>query len=320
MSQLSRITEKNCRLQVGDNVVELTNLDKVYWPEDGYCKRDLLEYYQQVSEFLLPYLKDRPEHLNRHPNGIHGKSFFQQDVSRQPPPKWVETRELREEGEDENKRHLICQDAATLLYLANLGCIELNPWHSRIGSLDHPDYLMIDLDPEGIVFERVIEAAQMVRRTLDAVGAPSVCKTSGKRGLHVYVPLGARYTHAHAKQFAELIAHMVQRKLPGSTSVVRLPRHRQQRVYLDWLQNGRGKTLAAAYCVRPAPGAPVSAPLKWSEVRRGLDRTRFTINTMPRRLDKVGDLLRPVLSAGIDLADCLEKLAAMVRPRGSGTV
>jgi bifunctional non-homologous end joining protein LigD len=316
---LGTIREKNVRLQVGDHVLQLTNLDKTYWPEDGYAKGDLLDYYRQVSAFILPYLKDRPQSLHRHPNGIHGKSFFQKDVSKQPPPAWVQTVELSGEQGSETIRSVLCQDEATLLYLANLGCIELNPWNSRIARLDSPDYLLIDLDPEDISFERVIETAQSVRRTLEKIGAASLCKTSGKRGLHIYVPLGSQYTHAHAKQFAELIANVVHRQLPGTTSLLRLPQQRQQRVYLDWLQNGEGKTLAAPYCVRPVPGATVSTPLKWAEVRRGLDPGKFTIRTMPKRLSMVGDLWRPVLGTGIDLYACLERLTTLLqRDRRSG--
>jgi bifunctional non-homologous end joining protein LigD len=290
----------------------LTNLHKVYWPEDGYTKGDLIAYYREVSGFILPYLKDRPQSLHRHPNGILGKSFFQKDMGHQPPPDWVQTVELVSESDGKITRSLLCQDEATLVYLANLGCIELNPWNARVGSLDQADYLLLDLDPEDISFDRVVEAAQAIHKVLQQVGAEAVCKTSGKRGLHVYVPFGGRYSHDQAKQFAELIARIVHHKLPSSTSLLRHPRGRQRRVYLDYLQNGKGKTLAAAYSVRPHPKATVSAPLKWTEVRRGLDPSRFTIRTMSKRLASVGDLWRPILGPGIDLAACLERLATLI--------
>jgi bifunctional non-homologous end joining protein LigD len=311
-----KLGPKGVPVKSDDPIPRLTNLDKVYWPEDNYTKGDLVAYYREISRFILPYLKDRPQSLNRHPNGIHGKSFFQKDVSKQPPPEWVHTVDLRDEGEGKTHRTPLCQDEASLLYLANLGCIELNPWNARVGSLDHADYLLIDLDPEKIAFDQVVETAQAVRKLLDGIGATSVCKTSGKRGLHIYIPLGARYTHDQAKQFAELVVNIVHRELPDTTSVLRLPQQRQHRVYLDWLQNGKGKTLAAPYSVRPAPGATVSAPLKWTEVRRGLDPAAFTIKTMPKRLAKVGDLWKPVLSAGIDLHDCLERLARLLERKG----
>ena len=166
---------------------------------------------------------------------------------------------------------------------------------SRVGHLNEPDYLVIDLDPEGIGFARVVEAARAVRRLLDDIGAESCCKTSGKTGLHVYVPLGARYTVDQARQFAELVAMVVQHRLPETTSILRRPALRQRRIYLDYLQNCTGQTLAAPYSVRPASGAPVSTPLKWSEVRRGLDPTRFTMKTISRRIDRIGDLWKPVL-------------------------
>jgi bifunctional non-homologous end joining protein LigD len=286
----------------------LTNLDKVYWPQEGYTKGDLIAYYREVAPVILPYLRDRPQSLHRHPNGIAGESFFQKDVSRRPPPAWVQTVTVPRESGAKETTYVLCQDEASLLYLANLGCIELNPWNSRVGSLERPDYLVIDLDPEDVPVSRVIEAAVAVRKTLDRCGVESHCKTSGKRGLHVSVPLGARYDYDQARQFAEIIANLVHGQLPASTSVVRSPALRQGRVYLDFLQNRRGQTLAAPYSVRPHPGATVSAPLKWSEVRKGLDPAKFTMRTMAKRLDKIGDLWAPVLGPGVDLMACLGRL------------
>jgi bifunctional non-homologous end joining protein LigD len=286
----------------------LTNPDKIYWPAEGYTKRDLVAYYRHVAPFALPYLRDRPESLNRHPNGIEGKSFFQKDVSERPPPPWVETVRLSSSHRGAIT-YIVCQNENTLLYLANLGCIELNPWNSRMQTPDQPDYLIIDLDPVETPFRQVVEAAQAVRKTLEQAGAACYCKTSGKRGLHVYVPLGARYQYEHARQFAELIANLVHRQLPESTSVLRDPARRQKRVYLDFLQNARGQTLAAPYSVRPVPGATVSTPLRWREVTPRLDPTRFTIRTMARRLERVGDLWQGVLGSGIDIQQVLERLA-----------
>ena len=289
--------------------IALTNPTKVYWPTDGFTKGDLIAYYREVAPFILPYLRDRPMSLRRHPNGIEAKSFFQKDVSRQPPPRGVPTTEVHTESDRRAIRYIVGGAERTLLYLANLGCIEMNPWNSRLGRLARPDYVVIDLDPEDIPFAHVIEAARAVRQVLDRADAECYCKTSGKRGLHVYVPLGAKYDYDQARVFAEILANVVHGLLPTTTSIVRSPALRQGRVYLDFLQNRRGQTLAAPYSVRPAPGAPVSTPLKWSEVTQRLNPARFTIRTTRARIDTVGDIWGPVLGPGIDLLHCLEGLA-----------
>jgi bifunctional non-homologous end joining protein LigD len=286
----------------------LTNLDKVYWPDEGYTKGDLIAYYRDMAPVILSYLRDRPMALNRHPNGIKGKNFFQKDVSRQPPPEWVRTVEIPSESRGRMATYIVCQDAATLLYVANLGCVEINPWHSRVESLDNPDYLVLDLDPVDVPFEQVIEVAVVVRKTLEKAEVESVIKTSGKRGMHVCIPLAARYSYDEARQFAELLARLVHEQLPDTTSLVRDPRKRQGKVYLDFLQNGPGQTVVAPYSVRPYPGATVSTPLDWKEVRKALDPGKFTIRTMARRLDRVGDLWQPVLGPGIDLQRIIEGL------------
>jgi bifunctional non-homologous end joining protein LigD len=297
----------------------LTNLEKVYWPVEGYTKGDLLDYYREVAPVLLPYLRDRPLSLLRQPDGIAGKSFFQKDVSRLKVPGWVRTVGVPSESNGRNVEYAVCQDVATLLYLANLGCIEMNPWNSRVESLDRPDYLVIDLDPVEVPFSTVIEAAVAVRKVLEKVGAEGVCKSSGKRGLHVFVPLAAGYTHDQARQFAELIAHHVHHHLPDTTSLVRSPALRRGRVYLDYLQNRRGQTLAAAYSVRPHAGATVSTPLTWREVRKGLNPAVFTIKTIHRRLDRLGDLWKPVLGRGVNLADSLRRSERLAPKQGRST-
>src|SRR5262249_11482874 len=210
-------------IQIDGHTLHLTNLSKLYWPDEGYTKGDLIQYYRDVSGFILPYLKNRPQSLNRHPNGIYGKSFFQKDM--QATPDWVATVML--ESEEKRIRSMLCQDEATLVYMANLGCIEINPLNSRTGSLDSPDYLLLDLDPEYTEFDLVIEAAQAIHKILDRSGALSLCKTSGKRGLHIYVPFEAGYSHDHAKYFAELIARIANSRLPATTSLVRNPSERQ---------------------------------------------------------------------------------------------
>jgi len=287
-----------------------TNLDKVYWPSDGYTKGDMLRYYHRVAAFILPHLNDRPMSLHRHPNGIKGQSFFQKDVSKQPPPDWVNTVTIRSDSDGKNVRYVVCQDEATLLYLANLGCIEMNPWNSRVGALDHPDYAIIDLDPQDVPFSIAVEVAKQVRQILEKAGAECYCKTSGKRGLHVCVPLAARYSYDQARSFAEIIARLVHDRLPETTSVIRNPAQRRKKVYIDFLQNSRGQTMAAPYSLRPVPKAQASAPLQWREVNGKLNPSCFTIETMPRRLDKLGDLWAPVLGQAIDLEKCLNNLPA----------
>jgi bifunctional non-homologous end joining protein LigD len=282
----------------------LTHLEKIYWPQEGYTKGDLIEYYRQVAPYILPYLIDRPQTLHRYPRGIAAPGFFQKDI--EDVPDWIRTERVKHEARDVN--YILIDDEASLLYVANLGCIELNPFNSRIQSLDHPDYMVIDLDPENISFDKVIETAQVVHAVLDEIGAPSVCKTSGATGLHIYVPMRSQYPYEMVSQFAHSIVQVVHARLPAITSLERSPQKRKERVYLDYLQNNFGQTLAAPYCVRPKPGAPVSTPLKWSEVKQGLDPAIFTIKTVIKRFNKIGDLFKPILGPGIDLLKCQKKL------------
>jgi bifunctional non-homologous end joining protein LigD len=288
-----------------------TNLQKIYWPAEGYTKGNLLAYYHEIASFILPYLSERPLSLHRHPNGIDGPSFFQKDLSSQPPPDWVKTISIASESAGKDINYLVCQDEPTLLYVANLGCIEMNPWNSRVATLDRPDYLVIDLDPEGVPFRRVVETAQAIRKLLERGCGAGCCKTSGKRGLHVYVPLAARYDYDQARQFAEIVARQVNAMLPEATSLVRAPAQRQGKIYLDYLQNRRGQTMAAPYSLRPVAGALVSTPLRWSEVTKSLDPSKFTLKSMPRRLEKLGDLWSPVLGKGIDL----ERMKTAYKPK-----
>lgn len=285
-----------------------TNLDKVYWPVEGYTKGDLIAYYRDVAPFILPHLKDRPLSLHRHPNGIEGKSFFQKDISRQKPPAWLSTVDIPSEHRGEEIRYMLCQDEPSLMYLANLGSIEINCWNSRTQHLDRPDFAVIDLDPQEMPYAQVVETAQAVHTLLDQAGAACFVKTSGKRGMHIYVPLGAKYDYDHARCFAEIVALLIHRRLPQLTSVVRNPAKRHQLVYLDFLQNRRGQTMAAPYSVRPVPGATVSTPLLWKEVKSKLDPGTFTMQTVPRRLDKVGDVWARSFDHGVDLIDCIQRL------------
>ncbi len=287
--------------------VELTHLEKIYWPEEGYTKGELIDYYQQVAPLLLPYLKDRPETLRRYPNGIQGASFYQKEAEHV--PDWIHTEIVQHE--DHKVRYLLIDDEQSLLYVINLGCIDLNPFNSRIQSLHQPDYLVIDLDPEDVSFEQVIEVAQATHELLEKWKIPSVCKTSGATGMHIFIPLNSSYPFEEVNQFAKLIAHVIYRQLPHLTSLERSPGKRQKKVYLDYLQNNFGQTVVAPYSVRPRPGATVSTPLKWSEVKPGLNLNDFTMMTVLKRFKKVGDLFKPILEQGIDLRLALERVSKL---------
>ena len=220
-------------------------------------------------------------------------------------PSWVPTQAIEHQNREDH--YLVILDQDSLLFTINLGCIDLNPFNSRIGHLEYPDYLVIDLDPENITFDAVVEVAQAFHELFEQYEIPSYCKTSGATGLHVYIPTGAAYTYEQVRRLAELFARLVHQQLPNTTSMVRTPSKRQGRVYLDYLQNNFGQTVAAPYCVRPRPKAPVSTPLEWKEVKPGLDPTFFTIENTGPRLKKKGDLFAPILKKGIDLAAVLKK-------------
>jgi bifunctional non-homologous end joining protein LigD len=294
-------------IEIGGRPVEVTNLDKVFWPEEAITKGDMIAYYREISEYILPYLIDRPQSLNRFPNGITGKNFFQKDVD--DAPDWIETVRVESETSPQGSvDYLVCTGEAALVFMVNLGCIELNPWNSRLGSLERPDYLVIDLDPEGRTFEEVIQVAQVVHTILRQAGADSQVKTSGKTGLHVYVPLDAEYSYETARQFARRVVEWVNQQSPRLTSLERSPKKRKGKVYLDYLQNSRGQTLAAPYSLRPRPGAPVSTPLDWDELAPGLSPLDFNYNNIRQRLADRGDIFKPVMGKGIDLAACLVSL------------
>jgi len=298
------------RKTLNGQTIPFTNLSKLYWTKEGISKRDVLNYYDSMAPFILPYMRDRPQSLNRHPNGIDGKSFYQKDVTGKV-PEWIKTHGYISDTDGSEKQFLVCTDEASLLYIANLGCIEMNPWHSRIESPDRPDWCVIDLDPDGTPFARVIETARVVKKILDAVNVPSFCKTSGSTGLHIYVPLGANYSFEQSKVFAEIIANMVHHELPKTTSIERSPAKRRGLIYLDYLQNRNIQTIAAPYSLRPKPNATASAPLDWAEVKTGLRMEQFTIQNMMARVKSEGDLFKGALGAGIELEKVLEQLLSL---------
>ncbi len=300
-------TSSDKTLELNGHTIQLTHTGKVYWPKERITKGQLLDYYAEVAPLILPYLKDRPESLKRYPDGIAGPNFYQKDMAGHA-PSWAKTITIHSTGEDHDIEYLLCQDEAALLYMINLGCIDINPWNSRTGNLDNPDWCVIDLDPEATTFSSVVKTAQAVHAFLDELDIPSYPKTSGATGLHIYIPTGAKYTHDQVKMFAELIARNVHKRTPDLTSVERSPTKRQGKIYLDFLQNRHGQTLAAPYSARPRPHATVSTPLHWDEVKPGLKPIQFTIENAPARFKTVGDLWKPVLGPGIDIARILKML------------
>ncbi len=287
--------------------VKLTNLKKVFWPADGFTKGDLIAYYETVAPLLLPYLKDRPLVLTRYPDGITGKSFFQKDAP-DFVPSWVRTERIYSKDAQREVDYFIVNDAETLAYVINLGTIPLHLWSSRLGSLDRPDWLILDLDPKGAPFTDVVGVARALHRILEELKLPSYVKTSGASGLHILLPLGARYSHEESRTFARLLALLGVDAAPEIATIARPVRARGGKVYVDFGQNGHGRTIVAPYSARPLPGAPVSCPLSWSEVTRRLDPARFTLATLPGRFARMADPLAPVLTGSIDIAGCIARI------------
>lgn len=287
--------------------IKFTNLSKVFWSAEKFTKRDMLNYYYQAAPFMLPYYQGRPQTLNRFPNGIEGKSFYQKDVTGKVPD-WIATHKYYSETDQREKQFLVCTDDASLLYIASLGCIEINPWSSRTDKPDNPDWCIIDLDPDKNPFEQVIEAARVTHEVLNALGIPSFCKTSGSTGLHIYIPLGAKYTYEDSKEFGRAIVKIVNAEIPSFTSIERLTANRKGKIYLDFLQNRPQATVAGPYSLRPKPGAPVSMPLHWDEVKKGLKILDFNLKNAVARMKNEGDLFQGVLGEGINMKSALAKM------------
>jgi bifunctional non-homologous end joining protein LigD len=292
---------------IHNHQLTLTNLSKVFWPDEGYTKGDVIHYYREVAEIILPYLKDRPESLLRYPNGITSKSFYQKDAALLHVD-WIEKIGIYSDSNQKTIEYALCQNEAALIYLINLGCIDLNPWSSRVENLTNPDYLLIDLDPLETEFSNVVKTALTCRKLLEHLNVPSYVKTSGATGMHIYIPLGAKYTYEQTRTLAELLCIHVHNAIPEITSLKRSPSERRGRVYLDYLQNIQGQTLASAYSVRAKPGATVSTPLKWSEVTKNLHPSQFTMKNTLQRIQKHGDLFKGVLGKGIDMEKLLNTM------------
>ena len=302
-------SDSNHEMKIGNFKVKTTNRNKIFWPKEGITKGMVIDYYNEMADYILPYLKDRPESLKRNPNGIADKGFFHKDAGDEAPD-FVQSVALYSESSKKDVDYILCNNKATLIYLANLGCIELNPWHSRVKSLDKPDYMIIDIDPsEKNNFDQVIETANVFKSIFDKAAATSFCKTSGATGLHIYVPMGKKYTYEQVRSFGELVCSMVNEQIPSFTSMERnLKKRGNKHIYLDYLQNSRGQTIASIYSLRPREGATVSAPLDWKEVKKGLHPSAFDIYNMPKRVKKTGDIFSGILGKGIDLKKCLKNI------------
>jgi bifunctional non-homologous end joining protein LigD len=288
---------ENVQLRAGARTVGLTNLGKVFWSEAGYTKRDLLQYYADVASALLPHLRDRAMVMKRYPNGIHGKYFF---MKRTPTarPTWLETCAIMHKSASVIDFPMV-QDLASLLWVVNLGCIDLNPWYARCDDTDRPDYLHFDLDPgPGVAFARVRETALVVREALEALGMTVLAKTSGSTGMHLYVPIVRGPVQKRVWTFAKALAKELERRYPKLiTAEYRIADRPRGRVLVDYNQNAWGRTLASIYSVRPTPRASVSTPITWHEVEHGVEVDAFRMNTVPARVRRLGDLWKPLLAA-----------------------
>ena len=282
-------------LEVDGHVVKLTNLGKMFWPERGITKRDLIQYYADVAPYLLPHLQDRAMVMKRYPNGAAGEFFFMKRAP-SPRPDWIEICHIEHSSGNVINFPMI-QDMAALLWVINLGCIDLNQWYARCDDVDRPDYLHFDLDPvPGASFEKVSETALLLKEALDALKMPSYAKTTGSKGIHIYVPIQRGPTQKQVWTFAKELSHAIASQAPKLVTAVYIVSKRPKgRVLVDYNQNAWGRTLASIYSVRPRPEATVSTPVTWPELERGVKIEDFTMKNVPSRLKKVGDLWQPLL-------------------------
>lgn len=295
-------------IEFGKTHLKLSHLNKVFWPEEGITKGELLHYYRDMADWILPYLKDKPINMRRQPNGIEGPGFFQKDTDASQLPDWIKTAPLYSETNDKDINYIVGKDEATLLYMVNLGCIEINPWLSNYKTPDNPDFVVIDIDPHDVPFSEAVEVALKTKEVFDRMKLDVFIKTSGSKGLHVYCYVGAKYDYDFIRMFAEYVANIIHDELPDITSVERNPAKRKNKTYIDFLQNRRGQTIACPYSVRPKPGATVSAPLSWDEVNNSLKLADYTIHNMRERVKKVADPWKDLTKTKADLKKGLELL------------
>ncbi|MBV9611829.1 MAG: DNA ligase D [Acidobacteriaceae bacterium] len=302
------LTGREAVIEIDGHRLKFTNPEKIYFPKDGWKKRDVLEFYNRVSTWLLPHLRDRPLSMKRYPNGIAQEFFFQKNAGTHFPD-WMRCEPITEHHPPKVNHYPLAQDRASLLYLVNLGCIDHNPWMSRAGNLECPDWMLLDLDPVETSFDQIIEATLLVRELLSQLGLKGYPKTTGGDGMHVYVPLEPVYTYEQVRSFAELVSHLAVDREPNLFTTPRsVDKRKKGRVYFDYLQIGISKTIAAPYVIRAYDGAPVATPLDWKEVKPGLRPTDFRIDNAIGRFERVGDLFEPVILGGQRLEAALERL------------
>jgi bifunctional non-homologous end joining protein LigD len=297
----------------GSNRIRFTNLQKVFWPKHGYTKGDLLEYYSQVAEFLLPYLKDRPIHMLRYPNGVQQQSFYQKQVPDKMPD-WITTCDISSKhGKKKVIRSIVCNDRSTLLYMINLGSIDLHPWLSRISSLESPDWTVLDLDGKSTSFGKVVKIAREAGKLLRGIGLSGFPKTSGATGIHIFIPLRAGYSYEQSRLFCESIARLVASQNPEISTIERAVASRHNRVYIDFLQNSRGQTIVPPYVVRPTEDATVSMPLEWDELDSELSPSAFSLKNALERISQRGDLFKGIFLDHQDLMPAISELERLIK-------
>jgi bifunctional non-homologous end joining protein LigD len=300
-------------LDVEGRRLTFTNLNKPYYPKEGYVKRDLINYYHQVADLILPYLRGRALSLRRYPDGIEGESFFQKEAAEHFPD-WLRVEAVYSSHNEAPINYVVADDRAALLFLANLGCIDQNPFMSRLESIENPDFMLIDLDPQECSYDKIIEAALLVRQKLDAVGLVGYPKTTGGDGMHIYVPVESVYTYEQVRGFSQVIYHLLAIERPDLFTTQRAVAKREKnRVYFDYMQLGSGKTISAPYVLRAYPGAPVATPLEWREVRLGLTPQQFHIRNVLDRFARVGDIFSGVLDRPQRLEEAFQRLESLVR-------
>lgn len=299
----------NKTIKINNHEIKLTNLDKVIWPEDGYTKADLIQYYHDVSPYLLPHLRGRPFVMSRYPNGINEEFFYQKDCPDYA-PEWMETFPIYTENKGKDVHYIVCNNVETLLWLANQACIEMHPWLAKTEDIKCPDIAVFDLDPmPPLDFKATLEIAPLVREALKEFGIKGYPKTSGSTGVHVYVPLKPEHTYQEVKEFVHYVCSFIHQVYPQKTTMERLIENRTGKIYLDYLQNTSGKTMACQYSLRPHKGAPVSTPLTWDEVEKGQIRPEdFNIKTALKRFRERGDLYQEMLTN----RQSLKKVLALV--------
>ena len=296
-------------IKKGARELQLSNLDKVFWPDEGITKGDLIRYYREVAPVLVPHLKDRPFTMKRYPDGWTGKYFFQKDAPSHM-PEWIPTFRAHVSTREKPRQKKwvsfpLVNDELALLWMVNMGCIDMNTWYSRVDLPERPDFVLFDLDPsDDVGFAECVEVSLLLKELLEAIGLESYPKTSGADGMHILVPIARRSTYDDSREFAEIVAGALAGSHPGLVTTEWTKRKRRG-VLVDANQNGAGKTIASVYSVRPRAGAPVSTPLRWEEVREGLDPASFTMEVVLDRLSRDGDLFAPVLSGKQSLAKAL---------------